>query len=448
MSFRPVFSKSKWPHVSRLAAALCVAALLAHASAVAQVGGRGADPIPAFTQDVGGGTGPTVTFDPTPSYLPAAPTGQTYQYTLIWDFGDGSAVQTVGPCTDVAVLIPVTHTYPDVLSTYYTVTLRIDVTIVTNNVASAGPSASTTGQVHSAEVNFPPTWSLVNISSPATGQLPYQLVVDVAGSFDDDGYIIWAAIDWGDGAADLLPVLPPSKTALTYFHSYVAQGTYTVTLSLIDNGRMDPGTPLNPTPPASDPKAALQSIQTQQQTLIDAGTLSATFNDPKYLPILRQDFIQVQVPGNLMVQKGQFALDFANPNDDAFDCTFVLNGPVAAVSDAQVQVYLGSGSNNLILHQFTTDLKGNFFDQAQGLLFSVNPKKHMLRFKVSGAALQSPFQIGNGTVVNGFVDVPIKIFIIGPTATTALAAKLRFVYNARAGAVGIGKKPRSVLVGN
>src|ERR1043165_8404245 len=68
------------------ALALSFAALFAYASAQAQGGGAGGDPQPSFTQDVGGGTGPTVTFDPSPSYLPAPPAGQTYQYHLNLDF--------------------------------------------------------------------------------------------------------------------------------------------------------------------------------------------------------------------------------------------------------------------------------------------------------------------------------------------------------------------------
>src|SRR5205823_5903367 len=140
-------------------------------------------------------------------------------------FGDGSAVVTVGPDVAANVLIPVTHTFPDVFSQVFTVTLRIDVTVIANNTTSPGPTASTTGQVHAAQVNFAPKASLTPISSPATGQLPYQFIVDAAGSFDEDGFIIWAAIDWGDGSTQLLSQLPPSKTALTYFHSYAAQGT-------------------------------------------------------------------------------------------------------------------------------------------------------------------------------------------------------------------------------
>ncbi len=388
----------------------------------AQVGGRGADPIPAFVQDVGGGTEPTVNFDPSNSYLPSPPAGQTYQYTAMWDFGDASAAVVNGPGTSAVALAPVQHTYPDDVSMLYTVTLRIDVTVISqSNVSSAGPSASTTGQVHSAQVNFPPTLSLVNNSSPPTGQLPYQVNVNVAGSFDEDGFIIWGAIDWGDGSTDLISQLPPSDVALSSLHSYTAPGFYTITLSLIDNGRMDVGTVLDPTPQASDPAGALSTIQALQHTLIDNGVLvpvstAVDYNDDKFLPILRQQTIQIQVPGNLLVVKGKFTLNFAAQNSDSFDAVFVLNTPVSSVANAKVQVFLGSGSNSLVLSQFTTDLKGNYFNSAQGLQFTVNPRKRFLEFKIKSASLQPAFQIPNSTVVNGYADVPVRIVIMGARA--------------------------------
>lgn len=437
-------------------------ALVCALGAQAQVGGRGPDPIPAFTISsfvYPNNLSTTVTFDPALSYLPSPPPDQSYQYTLIWDFGDGSALVTVGPATSGAALLTQTHSYPTftpvvspappIISQTFTVTLRIDVTVINqNNVSSPGPSAKTMGQVRTAQVDYPPTWSLTNNSSPATGQLPYQLNVDCSASFDEDGYVIWAAINWGDGSSDLLATLPPSNVAITSLHSYTAPGEYTVTLSLIDNGRMNTGTLLDPTPPASDPVAALETIRQRQQKLIDTGVMDASFNFPKYLPILRQDFLQVQVPGNLMVVKGKFALDFSSTGNDSFDCTFYLNGSVNSVSNAQVSVFLGSGAGAQILTQFTTDLKGNYFNSAQKLKFSIQPKKHYMRFQIGSAMLQTAFQISSATVVNGFADIPVKVVITSGATTSALASTLRFVYNAKAGVKGIGKNPRSTLVGN
>jgi hypothetical protein len=435
-------------------------------NAHAQSGGP--DPIPFFVQDVGGGTNPTVNFDPSASYLPDPPVGQTYQYTLMWDFGDGTPAVVVGPGTAAAATMPVSHTYPipapvtpsaDTISKIYTVTLRIDITVINqSNGSTAGPSATTTGQVHAAEVNFPPTASLVNNSSPPTGQLPYQVDVNCASSFDEDGFIIWAAIDWGDGSSDLIHTLPPSNVAITSLHSYTSPGFYTVTLSVIDNGRMKPGTPLDPTPSANNPAAALATIQQLQHTLIDNGVLvtptppantpALDYNDDKFLPILRQSYLQIQVPGNLLVLKGKFTLNFSNQNADSFDAQFALNTPVSSISNAKVSVFLGSGANAQVLSQFTTDLKGNFFNSAQGLQFTINPRKRFVEFKIKNAALQQAFQVSNSTVVNGFVDVPVKIVITGVGGTSSLASKLRFVYNAKAGKSGIGKNPRSQLVGN
>lgn len=467
---------------------VAIVGLQSSSSVHAQVGGRGQDPIPAFRQDVGGGggsvavvapatpigVGPTVNFDPAASYLPSPPTGQTYQYTLIWDFGDGSPVLTVGPGNSGAALAPVQHIFPipPVFPTsafidpntpaggLYTVTLRIDVTVGNlSGVSSPGPSASTNGLVRSAATNYAPVWSLTNNSSPATGALPYQVNVNSAASYDPDGYIIWAAISWGDGSSDLLANLPPSNVAISSLHNYTAPGTYAITLSLIDNGRMAIGTALDPTPSANDPVAALNFIKNLQHSQIDTGVLAgpvdpatgrSIYTADKYLPILRQEFLQVQVPGNLTVVKGTFTLNFAKQGNDAFDCTFLLNEPVTAVAAAHVKIFFGDPSlpASLVLQEFTTDLKGNYFNQAQGLKFTLTPKKHFMRFQIKSAALQNAFKIGSSTVVNGFVDIPITVQITGPTAMTVLSSKIRFVYNARAGAIGKGKNPRSTLVGN
>ncbi len=429
-------------------------------SAHAQVGGGGPDPIPLIHQDTGGGTNPTVTFDPSTSYLPAPPANQTYQYTLFWDFGDGSSIVTVGPGTAAQVLVSQVHTFtnptspPGDFTKTFTITLQIDITVTNqSNTTSAGPSAKTTSSVRSAFVNYNPTCVLVNNSSPATGDLPYQLNVDPSGSFDEDGFIIWAAIDWGDGSYDLLHTLPPSTSAISALHSYTSPGSYTVTLSIIDNGRMAAGTALDPTPAPNDPYAALATIKNLQHTLIDNGVLLGPidpntgitiFNENKYLPSLRQSSIQVQIPGNLLVVKGKFTADFRNVGNDSFDCTFYLNGSVASVANAQVSVFLG---NTQILSQFTTDLKGNYFNSAQKLKFTITPKKHYMRFQIGSAALQNAFNLQNATVINGYVDIPIRIVITGNGGTTSLAAKLRFVYNAKAGVKGTGTNPRSTLVG-
>ncbi|MEI6232099.1 MAG: hypothetical protein WCT04_03550 [Planctomycetota bacterium] len=443
--------------------------------ALAQVGGRGPDPIPAFTQDTGGGGGegvqPDVNFDPSTSYLPSPPVGQTYQYTAIWDFGDGTPLLTVGPTDAVTALDIVNHVFPVPPTSafvdrntpaggLYTITLKINVTVFNqNNVASPGPSAMTTGKVRSASVNYGPTWSLVNNSSPSTGTLPYQINVDCSKSYDEDGYVIWAAIDWGDGSSDLLTTLPPSTAAIASLHNYTSPGTYNITLSLIDNGRMDVDTVLDPTPAANDPAAALTAIKALQQKLIDTNVLFGAldpntgisiFNAAKYAPILRQEFLQVQVLGNLTVVKGSFVLDFTTPGQDSFDATFLLNSAVSSVATAQVKIFFGDPNlpGSLVLQQFTTDLKGNYFNKAQGLKFSIAPRQHYMRFQIKTGALQVPFNITNVTVHNGFVDIPMTIQITGNGSTTALSSRLRFVYNATAGASGKGKNPRSTLVGN
>lgn len=469
------------------AVALLSIALYAEPARCALGPGRGPDPIASFRQDVGGGTPlPTsfvVNFDPFSSYLPvpanpALPTapnvpGQLYAYTLTWDFGDGSGTFTVGPSTLAAnfsaanpgPLSKVVHLYT--IEGLFIPRLQIDVTVLTGYYdtstppkfiqtgSSGGPSNFVTGQVHSAFVNFPPTWSLLNISSPPTGTLPYQLTINPGNSFDEDGYIVWAAINWGDGSYSLIDkadITLPFKGALPLQHSYTTPGTYTVTLSLIDNGRipLDPKsgrTTLQSLPPANDAQAALAAIIAFQNYLVQTKALdpgfSSTANPTGYVPKLREDFIQITVPGNLLVLKGSFSVNFQTTTGDAFDSIFDLNVPVASISNALVTINLGTGPTSQVLKPFTTDLKGNFFDKSQGLQFSINPKKRMVRLKIKNTALKAAFQVDNKTVVNSFVDVPITITIAGATGTSALAAKLRFVYNSLAGVSGSGKNPRT-----
>ena len=504
MSDRPVYTMetsllSRMTTMTFAFAGLLVVLLGLHAaSARAQVGGGGVVPIPAFTQNTGGGgasgtnankiygVNPVVTFDPSTSYLPSPPIGQTYLYTLTWDFGDASSVVTSGPSTAANVLGPVTHSFPlpPVFPAnagvdpntkdggFYTITLTIDVTVVNqSNVTSQGPSGTTYGNVRSAETNFGPKPTLSNNSSPSNGSLPYQVNLNYAATHDEDGYIIWAAISWGDGSSDLLTQKLPSTSAIPALHSYTAPGTYMVTLSVIDNGRMAPNTALDPTPNANDPAGALNLIKGVQHKLIDTGVLVglidpntgvSIFNADKFLPILRQDNLQIQVPGNLMVVKGQFGLDFTTANNDSFDTTFILDGAVSSVAAAKISLFLGypkptlplsnpivNPPASLILNPFTTDLKGNYFNSAQGLKFSIDPRKHFMRIQIKQIALQKALVLGSATVVNGFADIPVTIVINSADGSmTALSTKLRFAYNATAGQRGIGKNPRSTMLGN
>ena len=422
-----------------------------YGNTVLHVGGGGADIIPIFTQDVGGGTPPaTVTFDPTQTYLPVSSNpNQVYQYTVIWNFGDnaGTVLGGAAGSTPDQVLALVSHTY--VNEGAYTVTLQINITVVnqfllpneTTPAKAKGPSARTTGQVHTATVNFPPTAQLTAVGSAASGTLPYVLQVTPGASFDEDGYIVWAAMDWGDGSFGQVTPLPPNRPNAVMSHSYVTPGIYRVTLSVIDNGRLTQAQ-LPPKPEPRDARAALNVYV--QATLLNAAA-NAALLDPKYNPQLKQTAIFVQVPGNMVITTGQFQVDFKRASADSFTLQLRTNLSPDSVANAAVQLTLGSGPTPVSLSNFTLDKRGSYTNQALGLTFAFAGKKAALRIKFSRANLAAAFGLVDGTAVNANVDVPVKVVI---NNSLILATTARFVYNAKAGRKGNGRNGRSYPNGN
>lgn len=432
--------------------ALIVSVCLAAPCGAAAVGGGGSDIVPSFVQDQGGGSPSSViTFDPSSTYLPASPDpAQVYQYQAFWDFGDGSAIVAqprAATGSGALALMPVQHTYDH--GGLFIVTLRIEITVLSQGAPAgaptiAGPSAFATGQVHMTNVNYPPTPHLLNLSSPATGALPYELAVNPSTSFDEDGFVLWGAINWGDGTTQLLTApLPPVVPNKALTHVYTNPGVYRVVLSLIDNGRLPLGSVAPSGLDSRDPDAALLGIIALQQRTFQTneGLRNYIFN-----PQLKQDFILVQVPGNMVVTKGQFQVDFRRASADKFDALFRSNVFPDSLAHAMVVMSLGSGGAPFQPGVFKTDGRGRFQDAALGFLFDFNARKRVLRIKISHAALASALGLANSTAVNANVDVPVSITING--AVPPLVAKVRFTYNATAGQKGTGKNGLSFPNGN
>lgn len=407
---------------------------------------QGVLPIPCFTQDVGGGTGPiSITFNPACSYLPAPPSTKAYLYQAVWDFGDGAPALLVPATPNVDPMRALASVSKNFCGDqFFTVTLRIDITIrdLASGVVADGPSAFTQGEVHIANTNFPPTPAIEQLSSPATGVLPYELAVTGSKSLDGDGFIIWAAIDWGDGTRELITPLPPNIPIAPLKHVYTVPGIYRVAISVIDNGRIPSGVTLPNVPSPNDPRAALASIIQFQQSIT---TLPVALQDPKFYPILTQDFILVQVPGNVYVLKGGFKLDFKKANSDKFDVQMHSNLFAESISSALVSLSIGRGTGALNLPQFKTDIRGRFRDKAIGLAFEFNAKRQTVRIRLDHAKLAAAFGLTTGTVVNGNVDVPVRIVI---NNSLVLATTGRFVYNAQAGVKGTGTNALSFPNGN
>ena len=157
-------------------------------------------PIADLEADKTAGVAPLVVqFDATGSY---DPDGQIRRYE--WDFGDG----------DEAVGAEIEHTYSRAG------TFEVELTVIDRRGGRG--LASTTIDVRAT--NALPVAALAASPSPA---YPRQTVRCSAGaSYDPDGEIVSYAWTFGDGA---------TGTGVMTSHSYVAQGAYTVGLTVRDN---------------------------------------------------------------------------------------------------------------------------------------------------------------------------------------------------------------------
>jgi len=142
-------------------------------------------------------TGDSVTFNASSSY---DPDGTIVSYS--WTFGDGTN----------ATGITVTHSYAE--NGTYTVTL----TVTDNDGATASTSATTTVLNRSPVASF--------TSSPTGPYTGSSVTFNASASYDPDGIIVSYFWTFGDGT---------NGTGMIATHSYVENGTYTVTLTVKDN---------------------------------------------------------------------------------------------------------------------------------------------------------------------------------------------------------------------
>jgi PKD repeat protein len=122
-----------------------------------------------------------------------------------WDFGDGGVSNEASPA----------HSYS--VDGAFTVTLT-----VTDNDGLTGTD-TTTATINPAGGNTPP---VANANGPYSGTEGAAVQFSSMGSSDPDGSISVYAWDFGDGN---------TSSAANPAHSYVAAGTYTVTLTVTDN---------------------------------------------------------------------------------------------------------------------------------------------------------------------------------------------------------------------
>lgn len=156
----------------------------------------------------------------------------------VWDFGDGTAGSGV----------EVSHVYN--AAGNYQVTLT-----VTDDGDLSG-SATQTVQISELAPNLPPT---AVTSGPASGLVEEMLSFSGSGSSDSDGNIVSYAWDFGDGT---------TGSGITVTHSYSAIGSYTVTLTVTDNGGLASQAThvvqINPSPTAAIQATAAAQIDMHQ----------------------------------------------------------------------------------------------------------------------------------------------------------------------------------------
>jgi len=126
-----------------------------------------------------------------------------------WDLGDET----------ISSGITVTHVYSATGS--YTVTLTV------TDDGGLDDRAVQTVRVDEPVTNLPPT---AVISSPISGLVGEALSFSGAGSADEDGRIVSYAWDLGDETI---------SSGITLTHAYSATGSYTVTLTVTDDGGLD-----------------------------------------------------------------------------------------------------------------------------------------------------------------------------------------------------------------
>jgi PKD repeat protein len=161
----------------------------------------------------------TVTFDATGCSDPDSDT-----LTFDWDFGDGST-QSGGTV--------VSHTY--IIAGSYTATVTVS--------DGRGGMNSDSVTIMITAPNQPPIATFT--SSPTSGTAPLRVTFDASSSSDPDGYITSYSWTFGDGS---------TGSGVIANHTYTSGGTYTATLTVID----DDGKPttsaeativVNPPPP-------------------------------------------------------------------------------------------------------------------------------------------------------------------------------------------------------
>lgn len=158
----------------------------------------------------------------------------------------------------------------------------------------------------------------------------------------------------------------------------------------------------------------------------------------------------------MVITRGQFLVNLSSGGSDQLTLQLRPNSDPSLfpenLDNATVAVTLDNSNPQLVKtplkpgqYLFNTDAKGSFHNLNFSFVFSFNARKHLVNLKLTQADLKAVMGLTSKAVVNGHVDLPIKISINnGPV----LSATARFVYNTNALAKGVGKNPITYPNGN
>lgn len=295
--------------------------------------------------------------------------------------------------------------------------------------------------------------------------------ISLADTWDQDGYPLWGAVDWGDGNVTILTEaqlaqLPELLPDLQHpAGGYAAPGIYGITVSIIDNGRLTladrPGFRLfQADPNETDPDVVLDEAIAYQVANPPPNTLEDP-NKPGSMvdllgnridPILMQNFIFIRVLGGFSTRTGRFNSALALVGRDTLTLKLQATSPLTFTPGDVATITLSHPTSGAAtpIGSGALSRRGSFKDPATGLRFRFNQRTGLMIFRINRSDLKNLFQVyrQTGTTVasttteiqNGYAEV--VVLVSGLSGGTPVGT-VRFVYNSNT-KKGKGSKPKSL----
>jgi hypothetical protein len=208
------------------------------------------------------------------------PAGAVADYTATIDWGDGSAPQTATVGNPSGGVFPVTsggHTYAE--EGTYTATVSVF------DVGGSSSTATTTVTVRDAALHATAAATINAVEGAATGSVSLASLRDDDPNGTTSDYT--ATVDWGDGSTDAATVGAPSAGSFPVSgagHTYAEEGTYTVTVSVLDAGGSSTSTTLAAHVSDAALHAAAQSFSPTEGAAFSGTVATFTDDDPAGVP--------------------------------------------------------------------------------------------------------------------------------------------------------------------